>query len=49
MVLAEVLSKKYRRALTGQKDLSDLSDLSRVGTRDGIANGATLSGPCVAS
>ena len=34
--------------LSGQRDLSDLSDLFRVGARAGTT-GATLSGPSLAS
>ena len=37
------------RALTGHRDLSSLSDLSREGARAGMATGATLSGPSLAS
>ena len=35
--------------MTGQRDLSDLRDLSRVGARAVITPGATLSGPFLAS
>ena len=31
--------------MTGQRDLSDLRDLTRVGARAVITPGATLSGP----
>ena len=46
---SEVLPKYYRRALTGHKDLSPLSDLSRAGARAGMTTVATLSGPSLAS
>ena len=36
-------------ALTGHRDLSPLSDLSRDGARAGMTTGATLSGPSLAS
>ena len=45
----EVLSKLKRRALTGQSDLSELSDLSQVAARAGITTEATLSGPSLVS
>ena len=42
-------SSRADRVETGQRDLSDLRDLSRVGARAGITTGATLSGPSCAS